>query len=109
LTVSVVAGCAFTPTDSRSPPAVEVPLLTSPLANAAIGDPAVIAAAIERLPVAQAPFPDIVLEPVPAPPGDLVERLRAGFVLPNSEDAALVSELAYYAKHPEYIDRVFTR
>jgi membrane-bound lytic murein transglycosylase D len=40
---------------------------------------------------------------------DLLERLRGGFILPPSDDATMRRELAWYARHQEYLDRVFQR
>lgn len=48
-------------------------------------------------------------EIIQTPPADLVARLRQGFSLPRSIDTSVERELAWYASHPDYIDRVFTR
>jgi peptidoglycan lytic transglycosylase D len=58
-------------------------------------------------PVAAAP----VAEPEPAaePPADLYERMRAGFVLNDVNNPAVTREAAWFAKHPEYLDRTFRR
>jgi len=42
-------------------------------------------------------------------PPDLIGRIRQGFALPQSEDPSIASELAWYASHPDYIERVFNR
>jgi membrane-bound lytic murein transglycosylase D len=42
-------------------------------------------------------------------PGDLIERLRAGFALPVIEDAQVASERSWFAGQQAYIDRVFER
>ncbi|MCP5359116.1 MAG: LysM peptidoglycan-binding domain-containing protein [Sinobacteraceae bacterium] len=58
----------------------------------------------------------ILLEPVSesaAPPGpvyaDLFERLRAGFLLDDPDRQAIDSQLAWYARNPEYLERTFSR
>lgn len=43
------------------------------------------------------------------PPTDLWERLRADFILPQPENRRVESEVAWYARHKNYIDRVVTR
>jgi membrane-bound lytic murein transglycosylase D len=40
---------------------------------------------------------------------DLLERLRADFSLPIRDDRRVDAELAWYARHPDYFDRVFER
>lgn len=56
-------------------------------------------------PLAQPP----ALEPVPAPPPDLITRLSDKFELPQAQDPDVTAELAWYGSHPEYIERVFGR
>ena len=45
----------------------------------------------------------------PAAPGDLFERIRAGFVLDDVEHAAVDREVRWFASHPDYLDRTFKR
>ncbi|MDH3420611.1 MAG: LysM peptidoglycan-binding domain-containing protein [Gammaproteobacteria bacterium] len=47
--------------------------------------------------------------PVPPPPLDLIGRLRTQFALERHQDPAVERELAWYAGHPEYLGRVFSR
>jgi membrane-bound lytic murein transglycosylase D len=48
--------------------------------------------------------------PVPVePPADLLDRLRRSFSLEASDDAIVQRELAWYASHPDYLQRVFGR
>jgi membrane-bound lytic murein transglycosylase D len=49
------------------------------------------------------------IEPIAVPPTDLIGRIRAGFALPSSNDPSVMAELAWYAQHPDYIERVFGR
>jgi len=52
-------------------------------------------------------------EPLPVTPGlahnDLLARLRDGFALPSVMNAKVEAELKWYARHPDYLDRVFVR
>ena len=49
-------------------------------------------------------------EPAEPPPEvDLLTRLRAKLTLPVVDDKSVATELAWYAKNPEYLERVFTR
>jgi membrane-bound lytic murein transglycosylase D len=52
----------------------------------------------------------LTLRELPEPgPGDLLERLRRGFELAHSDEESVARELAWYASHPGYLDRVFER
>ncbi len=44
-----------------------------------------------------------------APRDDLLARLRAGFELDWDRDPRIEAELNWFLKHPDYLDRVFTR
>jgi membrane-bound lytic murein transglycosylase D len=89
-----LAGCqAFRP----AAPATDAALLAAPPTTR------VEAAA----PVRQA-RPQITLEPIPEPT-DLLSRLSTDFVLPPSDDPTVARELAWYAKNPAYLERVFAR
>lgn len=41
--------------------------------------------------------------------GDILDRIRAGFALPRSEDQAIARQVNLYASYPDYLNRVFTR
>ena len=47
--------------------------------------------------------------PVALTPPDLLERLRAGFTLPPENDRRIDAERDWFAKHPDYLARVFNR
>jgi membrane-bound lytic murein transglycosylase D len=47
--------------------------------------------------------------PAEPPIEDLLERLRAGFAMPPADHAAVAQHADWYARHPAYLDRVFTR
>jgi len=55
------------------------------------------------------PGPSVADLPDEPPVGDLLERLRAGFALPPADQAAVAQQADWYARHPAYLDRVFTR
>jgi membrane-bound lytic murein transglycosylase D len=57
---------------------------------------------------ARIPRSHLVLESIPEPQ-DLLSRFREAFALPTTTDPAVERELAWYAQHPEYLDRVFVR
>ncbi len=48
-------------------------------------------------------------DPSSAVQRDLLSRLRSSFSLTISDDPAVQQELAWFARHPEYLDRVFGR
>ena len=41
--------------------------------------------------------------------GDVLDRLRAGFSLSYEDNARTAAELKWFASHPDYLNRVFTR
>jgi membrane-bound lytic murein transglycosylase D len=45
----------------------------------------------------------------PADYGDLFDRMRAGFKLPDSDHSAIDRELEWYAGNPDYLGRAFSR
>ena len=45
----------------------------------------------------------------PEPSNDLLSRLRDGFELATDLNARVQAELNWYVRHPDYLDRVFTR
>ena len=48
-------------------------------------------------------------EPAPPPSRDLLARLRSGFSIEVEMNGQVRTHLNWFAKHPEYLDRVFTR
>ena len=44
-----------------------------------------------------------------AEPGDVLDKLRGGFSLDYEENARTAAELKWFAGHPDYLNRVFTR
>jgi membrane-bound lytic murein transglycosylase D len=50
-----------------------------------------------------------LLEPAPPPSRDLLARLRSGFSIEVEMNGQVRTHLNWFAKHPEYLDRVFTR
>jgi len=45
----------------------------------------------------------------PAPPVDLFQRIRNGFALEDQDRQAIETQLAWYARSPEYLERTFSR
>ncbi len=48
-------------------------------------------------------------EPIPAPPADIWERMRAGFQLPHSDHPRVQAELQFLERTPSYMNRVVDR
>ena len=44
-----------------------------------------------------------------AEPADVLDKLRAGFNLTYEDNARTAAELKWFARHPDYLNRVFTR
>ena len=49
------------------------------------------------------------LEPPTFAPPELLQRLRAGFDLDKVENRRIDAERDWFVRHPDYLDRVFTR
>jgi membrane-bound lytic murein transglycosylase D len=45
----------------------------------------------------------------PSPPADVLAKLRDGFALTYEDNARTAAELKWFARHPDYLNRVFTR
>jgi len=86
--VAALAGCQSLPREAAS--SVE---------------PAVALAPVE---VPYVPFRSPIVEPEPEAP-DLLTRIREQLTLPVVDDASVVRERDWYAKHPDYLARVFDR
>jgi membrane-bound lytic murein transglycosylase D len=89
-----VTGCQVLPTGE--------PVTAAP--ESAFSEVAQVAPTLRRM-----PRPRIALEPLPELPADLLSRLRREFSLPQSDDASVQSELAWFESRQEYVDRVFGR
>jgi membrane-bound lytic murein transglycosylase D len=85
-------------------------LLGSPSALA--GPPLVTSTATEdAAPVLTliSPVAGIVFESTPAGPDDVLSRLRHGFNLTYVDNNRTEAEKNWFVRHPDYLDRVFTR
>ena len=77
--------------------------------------PAVVAPAPSLQPAAIAPADDpqaavaALAVTAPAGPTDLFERLRKGFALEDPERRAIETQVTWYARNPEYLERTFGR
>src|SRR5690606_5584233 len=65
----------------------------------------------EPVPVEVPPEAEIVAEaaPEPEPVGDLLDRVRAGLQLGTHYHSRIDKEADWFARNPEYIERVFQR
>ncbi len=55
------------------------------------------------------PLEGASLPSTPAGPDDLLARLRGGFALEYEDNRRTAAERRWFANHPEYLERVFTR
>jgi len=82
-------------------------------AQAALANPALIIAAAEEdaTPVLTliSPVAGIELESTPAGPDDVLARLRRNFNLTYVDNNRTEAEKKWFVRHPDYLDRVFTR
>ncbi|MDZ7804287.1 LysM peptidoglycan-binding domain-containing protein [Thiohalophilus sp.] len=101
LLTATLSGCAL-PSSSPSENPVEPVEKTPEQVATVVGD---------------APFPLLMrdetivsqLSNEPAPPPDIWRRIRAGFDLPDIDHARVEQQLSWYARNPEYMQRVAQR
>lgn len=55
------------------------------------------------------PFAGIEMPSTPAGPDNVLDKLRRGFELTYEDNNRTDAERAWFAKHPDYLNRVFTR
>jgi len=126
--LAALAGCAHQPTAPGHSPLVRVtPATPAGVATSTPGSPASASPSAADTPdsvgaSAPTPVPDTaapgsVASDAPSasrplvavPPGDLFVRLRGGFKLEDVDAAAVDRELNWYANHPDYLGRVWSR
>ena len=114
----LLAGCATTTVNESSAQPVAA-AETLPVEG---GSPAAPPETVDSTPgitPGLTPSGPLPVDPTGAPPplpaldgtrhADLVERIRAGFLLDDPDRPAIDTQLAWYARHPEYLERVFGR
>ena len=102
----VVAGCAAVPPQSAPLSEIQAqsPLTAENVEKKAA--PPVPAAVKAPVPASvQATIPIVVVEK----PVDVWARIRAGFAMADSDDPAIQEGEAWYAKRPDYMQRIFSR
>jgi len=81
--------------------------------QAALANPVVIAGAAGKVatPVLTliSPVAGIELESTPVGPADVLARLRRNFELTYVDNSRTEAEKRWFVRHPDYLDRVFTR
>ena len=90
----LLGGCTVLPPDDDARAAPALASDAAPVASAAMPPP--------RL------APEIEWRATPRP-RDLWDRIRAGYALPGLDHPRVDAELAWYARHQEYLDRVAAR
>lgn len=99
---ALLTGCASLPgSKDASPPPAEVPAATPTIPEPVPVDVAQADAADDSTAEDNA-------EP-PAPPGDLLDRVRAGFALGQHYNSQIDREADWFASHPDFVARVFNR
>ena len=109
---ALLAACSHTPAPQTElqlqPPApVAAPLATA-LTTAALEDAALNAALAEP---ADESEPKTAEEAVAEAVAEqnLLNRIREGFAMPDAEHVNIDREVAWFARHPDYLDRTFRR
>ena len=115
LLVLGVSGCA-TLTEPSPPPTArrDIELLPPRPAPPAPPRPRADAppSAEERLPpgtLTRLPAVQFATEPLEAAPQDLIEQIRGGFSLSDPYHPSVDTQLSWFVRNPEYLDRVFGR
>ncbi len=113
--LTLLAGCSSLP--SREPPSQAPVAAVTPPASPSIPAPVPVGVRPSgRAPsadldaeLASIIAPDLSIPEPMAPPGDLLERVRAGLALGDVRHSRIDREAIFYARNPEYVERVFTR
>ncbi len=79
------------------------PVLASPTATVAPSEVAEPALSL------YSPVHDVRLDSSPAAPDDALDRLRRNFRLTYTDNPRTAAEKRWFVRHPEYLERVFTR
>ncbi len=110
--VASASPVSLAPATATIPPAVpvEVPPPAEPLPAPQAAAPAEAAPASAEVPAAAtgaAATEEAVVEA--PPPSDLLERVRDGLALGQHYNSRIDKEADYYARNPQYVERVFDR
>ncbi|MCC6631070.1 MAG: LysM peptidoglycan-binding domain-containing protein [Gammaproteobacteria bacterium] len=113
--LTLLAGCSSL--TSREPPSTAPVAAVTPPASPSIPAPVPVGVRPSgRAPsadldaeLASIIAPDLSIPEPMAPPGDLLERVRAGLALGDVRHSRIDREAIFYARNPEYVERVFTR
>ena len=114
----VLAACAHAPTTDRPLKGASEEPVGVPVTARAVPPAEPTAAFPEPLtpPAAQTPDEDLdareptpVVGLTPAQYGDLFDRMRAGFKLEDADRHAVDQQTDWYADHPDYLERAFSR
>jgi membrane-bound lytic murein transglycosylase D len=92
-------------------PSGPIPFNSTTFTGTGIGDksPPTLEFAVETYPALRRDALRPLGEPKPVGPANLIDRIRAGMVLPVPDQRRVRQELAWYSRHPDYLDRVLTR
>ena len=109
-----LTACASAPVEQSPPPAQRLtlqPMAIVPVTPGGDADrgPLPGNATVDSHSAADAAITGISPMLRPADYGDLFDRIRAGFKLPDAAHAAVDRELEWYAGNPEYLGRAFGR
>jgi membrane-bound lytic murein transglycosylase D len=107
LAALVLQACATPPVPEPAPEPVAVPPPPPPRVVVA-PEPAPAAPVKAEKPTPPAPAVAAVVKP-PADAGDLWERIRKGFAIPDLEGKLVKQKTAQYAASPEYLGRIIGR
>jgi membrane-bound lytic murein transglycosylase D len=118
----VISGCASLPGSAEPAPVVAVPVEAAPAAQSPVTPTIPAPVPVEVAPAGVPPSPEsqaeLEAQVAPAPPGlpddinnpgDLLERVRNGLQLRKNYNSRIDKEADWFARNPEYIERVFTR
>jgi len=99
LVLGALAGCATVPMSEGGAPVVD--------ATVGGGQGASMAAVARSAPLAAEA---VAATPAPSlPPGNLLDRIQAGFQLPELPERVLRAHIRRITSNPEYLERVFDR
>jgi membrane-bound lytic murein transglycosylase D len=118
--LAALVGCASAPTPAPAPIPDPLPVVVAPAASAAsAAEPTLVAAIAPDAAASAAAAEPTTIDPLRpevridledrAAQGDLWERVRAGFAMPDLEGAKVRNRERWYADRPDYVQRMTER
>jgi membrane-bound lytic murein transglycosylase D len=112
LAAATLAACATVPSDTgvtRPDPGADTGARPATAAELVAGPQHAKPAWLAHIPPLEPPLVEEDASPEDAAFEDLIERLRSGFAIPTVERPEVARQVAWFVRHPDYLERVLDR